>query len=136
MSDIPTTPASPEPLDLLKLARAIRFAFAMLVLGLSYFAIRISLTLGNFKQIFYEMLGDADVPAFTGFVMDARVPLAVISMLVPVLVIASLFMQNLRRSFYLPGILGLLTLTQFVLLTYATFSPLQTIITKFNPSGD
>lgn len=133
MSEIPTPPATSEPIDVLKLARAVRFAIAMLVLGLSFFAIRMSLTLGNFQQIFYEMLGDTVIPPLTEIAMSARVFFVAVSLFVPVLVIASLFMQNLRRSFYLLGILGLLTIIEFVFLTYATFSPLQTIITRFNP---
>ena len=122
------SPLPPDTIDIQQLARAIRFALVSLVLGLSYFSLRASLSIGGFEQIFKDMLGGGHLPTITSFIVQAREVFLGISMLVPILAIGSLFDPRVVRSFYLIGGLGMLTVVQFVVLYHGLSAPLMEII--------
>lgn len=119
---IPNSPATPnhalqqDALDVRQLARAICFAFVAHVLGLSYLSWRSSLSIGGFSQIFADMLGGHPLPALTRFILGAAPLFVAVSMLVPILAIATLFLRGVLTSFYIIGVLGLVTIAQFITL--------------------
>lgn len=126
----------PTPaIELLPLARAIRFAFVALVLCFSYLSICSSLSIHNFEQIFYDMLGGKPLPAITTFVISARLALLALSYLVPLFAVATLFMRRLAASFYLLGGLLVVTTVQFFLVYHALFAPLFQIISQMQGGG-
>ncbi|MEP6669659.1 MAG: hypothetical protein ABJF10_10930 [Chthoniobacter sp.] len=122
----PTLP--PNTIDILQLARAIRFALVSIVLGLSYFSLRVTLTIEGFEQIFRDMLGGRALPWLTVLILRGRLLFLGVSILVPTLAIGSLFNSQVVRSFYLIGGLGLLTVLQFVVLYHGLTAPLLEII--------
>lgn len=129
MSSQPIQPKSqPDAIDVQQLARSIRFALVFIVLGLSYFSLRSSLSIGSFTQIFADMLGGRPLPALTQFVLSARPLFVVVSFLVPIVAIAMLFLRGLVTSFYVIGILGFVTIAQFITLYHGLSAPLIEII--------
>ena len=126
----PTPP--PDAIDLRQLARAIRFALVAIVLGLSYLGLRGSLSIGDFELIFRDMLGGKPLPALTVFVLGARPFFLGISILVPALAIATLFLRGVVRSFYVIGALGFVTIAQFITLYHALSAPLSQIISAMS----
>src|SRR5262245_40173602 len=92
-----------DAIDSRKLACAIRFALVALVLGLSYFSLRSSLSIASFRQMFADMLGNKPLPALTVFVLAARPWFMAVSILVPIMAIATLFLRSVISSFYVLG---------------------------------
>ena len=119
---------SQDAIDVRQLAKAIRFALVGIVLGLSYFAIRGSLSIDSFAIIFADMLGGRPIPALTRFVIGAAPLFVAVSFLVPVATVATLFLRGVVRSFYVIGALGLVTIVHFILLYHGLSAPLGQII--------
>lgn len=108
-----------EVINVWQLARAIRFALVVIVLGLSYLSFRSSFAIDGFSQIFTDMLSGRPLPRLTVIVIGARSLFVAVSILVPLAALGTLFLRNLVRSFYFIGALGLVTLVQFIILTMA-----------------
>ena len=117
-----------DVIDVRRLACAIRFALVAIVLGLSYLSLRSSLSIAGFQQIFADMLGGKPLPTLTQFVLSAQPVLVAVSVLVPVVAIATLFMRAVIRSFYIIGALGFVTIAQFIMLYHGLSAPLTQII--------
>jgi hypothetical protein len=118
----------PNGIDVLKLARAIRFALVSIVLGLSYLSLRSSLSIGPFERIFHDMLGGKPLPFITQVVIYARPLIVAVSVLVPIITFATLFFRNLIASFYTIGILGFVTIVQFIMCYCGLIAPLTAVI--------
>ena len=117
-----------DAIDVRQLARAIRFALVAIVLGLSYLSIRSSLSIGSFGAIFADMLGGRPLPALTRFVLGAAPLFVAISVLVPIVAVATLFLRGVVGSFYVIGVLGFVTIAQFITLYHGLSAPLSQII--------
>jgi hypothetical protein len=124
------------PIDVLQLARAMRFALVFLVVGLSYFSVRASLAIGNFAAIFRDMLGNRPLPPFTIFVLGFRDEFIAVSIFVPLAVIGTLFSRRFVWSFYIIGTLGIITLVEFIILYHGLSAPLGEIITSMGGQAD
>lgn len=123
MNDTEQKSATSE-IDVARLARAIRFAFATIVLTISFFSVRTSLSIGSFLAIFKDMLSGRPLPVLTVFIIDFKEWIILFSLLLPLCVIGTLFLRNLARSFYILGVLALVTIIEFVLLSYGLCAPL------------
>ena len=100
----------------------------MFLLVLSYFALRLSLSMGSFKQIFADMLEGKPLPAVSSFVLQARFLLVALSASIPIAAISTLFWSNLRNSFLLLGWAALTALLLIVLLCEGLTAPLIGLI--------
>lgn len=118
----------PDALDVRQIARAIRFALVAIVLGLSYLSIRSSLSIGNFELIFRDMLGGKPLPSLTQFVLGARPQFIAVSILVPLVAVATLFLRGLIASFYIIGVLVFVTVVQCITIYHGLLAPLTQII--------
>jgi hypothetical protein len=117
-----------DAIDVRQLARAIRFALFAIVFGLSYLSIRSSLGIGSFELIFREMFGGKPLPALTQFILGARPLFLIISVLVPVVAVAALFLRRVAVSIYVMGVLGFVTIAQFTTLYHGLSAPLTRTI--------
>ena len=127
MSEAEPTPRQ-DAIDVQQLACAIRFALVSIVVGLSYLSLRSSLAIQDFSLIFADMLGGRPLPALTAFVIGARPLFVTVSILVPVVAIATLFLRGVVGSFYIIGVLGFVTIAQFITLYHSLSAPLTQII--------
>jgi hypothetical protein len=117
-----------DAIDVRQLAKAIRFALVGIVLGLSYLAIRGSLSIDSFAIIFADMMNGRPLPALTRFVIGAAPLFVAVSFLVPMATVATLFLRGMVRSFYVIGTLGFITIAQFITLYHGLSAPLGQII--------
>jgi len=115
-------------IDVAKLARAIRFAFATIVFVLSCFSVNSSLYIGNFHAIFRDMFTGKPLPLLTEFMLGAEQWIILFSILLPLGVIGTLFLRNLARSFYILGALALVTIVEMAVLSYGLWLPFVEII--------
>lgn len=115
-------------IDVDQLGRAIRFALVAIVLGLSYLALRSSLGMASFEQVFLDMLGGKPLPALTAFVLNARPLFLAVALFVPAAAVACLFLRRVALSLYIVGVLALVTLVQSIVLYHALSAPLTQII--------
>ena len=122
------------PSEIYRLARSIRFAFVSIVLGLAYLNIRSSLSIFAFRQIFRDMLNGKTLPVLTEFVFSSGTVLIVLSLLIPLFAIGTLFSNRLILSFYFLGVLSLLIMVQFITLFYAFSGPLSQIASSMQGS--
>ena len=104
-------PQSSIPLEVARLGRAIRFSMVCLVVGLSYFTIRVSFDI----VVIQRLLAVKPVSVLTDTVFIIRPWLVICSLFTPLLAIATLFSRRLVTSFYVLGVLALLTILQFAL---------------------
>jgi len=109
-------------------ARAVRFGFATVVLGLSYPNIQCARRLHAFEQVFRDMLGDKPLPAVTTFILHAQPALLGLSILFPILAVVLVFIPRLAQSIYVSGVLILLTFFQLFFTWHAVSEPLFSII--------
>jgi hypothetical protein len=133
MNEAEQTP-QPDALDVGQIARAIRFALVAIVLGLSYLSIRSSLSIGNFELIFRDMLGGKPLPGLTQFVLSARPLFVAVSILVPLVAVATLFLRGVIASFYIIGVLVCVTVVQCITIYHGLLAPLTQIIRGMSPS--
>lgn len=117
-----------DAIDIRQLARAIRFALIAFILALSYLGLWSSMSIKRFVRTFEDMLGDGGLPALTQFVSGAQGFFVLLSVLVPIVAVSMLFHRSIVRSFYVIGALGLLTISQFILVNYALAVPLVQIL--------
>ena len=129
-------PAAPAPdqdprlsaLELRRALQAARFAAVMFLLVLSYFALRLSLSMGSFKQIFADMLEGKALPLVSYLVLRAQPLLIALCVSIPIAAISTLFWTNLRNSFLLLGWAALVSLILVVLLCEGLTAPLIGLI--------
>jgi hypothetical protein len=124
--------SEPSSMNVADLARAVRFALAALVVGLSYFSISGSLGIQGFGAIYNDMLNGRPLPMFTEFILRARPLFVASSVFVPVAAVALLFSRRLIPCIYIIGVLGLLSLGQIVALYYWLMLPLFDIISSMS----
>ena len=127
----PESPLSPE---VARLVRAVRFALVCLVVALSYFAIRATSAIIDFRGIFRDMLNGKPLPPLTVFVIQARYGLVVCAWSVPLAAVGTLFTRRFVASFYLIGGLCLLTIALFLIIYEALSAPLFMIIQQMQGS--
>lgn len=121
-------PAPATPLDVRRLAGAIRFALVAIIVGISYFGVRSSLSIGAFEQVFADMLGARPLPALTQAILGARLLFIGTSILVPVAAIGTLFWTRIVASFYLLGVLSFIAIVEVIVLYHGLSAPLFQII--------
>ncbi|RYD69124.1 MAG: hypothetical protein EOP84_29065 [Verrucomicrobiaceae bacterium] len=123
-----SNPSSDPDSSAIAAARAVRFGFAAIVLGMSYPNIRCALGIRGFEQIYSDMLGGKALPAITTFVLWAHPFLAALSILIPVTAVALIFFGRLSRSIYISGALILIVFLQLFFTWQAVSAPLFEII--------
>jgi len=114
--------------QLFSIGRAVRFGFAAMVFGLSYPNIRCAFGINHFRQIFVDMLGAKPLPSATALVLQIQPFLIGLSILIPLLALAFLFVPRLAYSIYASGVLVLLVFVQLFFTWHALTIPLFTII--------
>ena len=114
--------------DFFKILRAVRFVFVVIILGLSYFSIRFSFSLHSYEELWAGM-GLKLLP-ITSFVIAARPVLMAFSFLFPIAALVSCWDRNFARSFYIIGILTLLTIVQLILLYQGWLAPLVQLMSN------
>jgi len=116
--------------EIRSLARAIRFAFMALVLGVSLFNIHRALSISTFQMIFTDMLNGPPLPAMTLLVLNNQRALQGLSMVIPLAAVALIFWGRLQVALYGLGALALLALAQLAFTWSALTAPLMEIIKK------
>ena len=109
-------------------ARAVRFGFAAVVLGMSYPNIRCALGIYRFELIFRDMLGGKPLPAVTTLVLQLQPFLLGLSILIPLAAIILVFAGGLARSVYISGALILAVFFQLFFTWQALSAPLFDIV--------
>ena len=121
-------PPPEADLQAIAAARAVRFGFAAVVLGMSYPNIRCALGIYRFELIFRDMLGGKPLPAITTFVLQAQPVLLGLSILIPLAAIILIFAGRLSRSIYVSGGLILAVFFQLFFTWQALSEPLFEIV--------
>jgi hypothetical protein len=121
-----------ETVNLLGLARAVRFAFVALVVVLSYFNIRLSFGIPNFMAIVMDMLNGKPLPPLTMMVIKLSGLFMAVSVLIPVAALATFLMQGVVRSIYILGVLQFIAVVQIIVLYQALMGPLFRIISTMS----
>ena len=114
--------------DIIEVARAVRFAIAVILFGLSYVSIRISFGLGGIEQVL-DGMGIA-LPAITSFIITARPALMFASVLIPLAALGCFLDSNVARSIYNLGRLCLLVIIQLILFYHGFSAPLVKMVTS------
>ncbi len=134
MKPIPDTDATKQSLSkIIEVARAVRFAIAVILFGLSYVSIRISFGLVGIEQVL-DGMGMA-LPAITSFIITARPAFMFVSVLIPLAALACLWDANVTRSIYNLGRLSLLNIVQLILLYHGFSAPLVKMVTNVTASN-
>lgn len=119
-----------QDVEIRSLARAMRFAFAALVLGVSFFNIHRALSISNFQAISVDLLNGTPLPAATLWVLENQRILQGLSMAIPLAAVALIFWGRLPVALYWLGSLVLLALVQLAFAWTALTAPLMEIIKK------
>ena len=110
------------------LGNATRIGFIVILFGISYLNIRLSLGIEFFDQIFRDMLGSRPLPAMTGFIVSARTSLIVLSCLLPIAgLITAASMKCSSAIFSLSAFMAVAVL-QTITTGHALMAPLLTIV--------
>ena len=131
----PNSDSQPPDIDVRQLAYAVRFALAVIVLGVSYFAMKSSMAIDNFATIFKDMLGGKPLPVATQYVLQGRVFLVCLAYLIPIVVLGALFSRRVVASIYVIGVAGLVAVIETISLYQALSSPLFEIVRQMG-GGD
>jgi hypothetical protein len=91
--------------EVVRISRAIRFFFAAIVLGLSYPNIHCALGIGHFQQIYSDMLGNKPLAAATVFMVQHQYLFVGLSILFPIVAVATIFTPGITRPIYIAGVL-------------------------------
>lgn len=122
---------SAQSAELHKAIKAVRFALVLVLVAASYPAVRLSLGISKFRMIFADMLGEgAQLPTITRGVIASEPVLIALSVAIPLVGIALLFVRNVTRSLYVLGGLFLLLVPTCIVVSTALFMPLVDIIEK------
>lgn len=114
--------------ELLNIARALRYSWIALVLGISYLNVRLSFSISWFQSIYHDMLGNKPLPPETAFVIQARYFLIVLSFALPLLAMYSLLLRRTSISINIIGIVVLFVVVQVVFTWHAVAIPFFMII--------
>ena len=106
------------------LFRGIRFAFVCLVVGLSYFGIRVAAAIPAFRQMASSLLEGTALPWVTTVVLQGHYVFLITSFLFPTVALCTLFTPIKPRSFYVNGVLALAVILQTVIICTALSKPL------------
>lgn len=120
--------ASPSEHEFRSTSRAILFALACIVVGLSYLSIRSSLSIHLFSIVFADMLGGRPLPAITTFLISYQSVFVFVCCAIPIIGIALIFVRRLVIAFYAMGILALVNIFLTVFLYHGLTAPLVFII--------
>jgi len=124
--------SSPEVSDV---ARAVRFAIAFILFGLSYVNIRVSFAFGGFEDVLAGMgMTYITLPALTNLIFAAHPELIFVSVIVPLAALACFWDRNVTRAIYNLGLLTALIIVQLILLYHGLSGPLMNLISTM--SGD
>lgn len=109
--------------------RAIRVGFCVFSLIFSYFAVRLSLSMGGFEAIFADMLGGKPLPYITQFVLQTKPLWISLSVLCAILPFGFAFFVS-RTSYALYGISAATAIQVFqaIMLCSALTAPVIGII--------
>lgn len=124
----PEQPPPPVERNFVRLAYAIRFAFGIIVLAICYFNLRTTMNIGRFSSIFRDMLGTKPLPALTTLILQSHTLLLLLSILLPAIVVVTMASRKVTRSFYILGIVGLITIVQLSVTTQGLMGPFAQII--------
>ena len=125
-----TPPTEPAP-EAIAVARATRFAFAAIVLGLSYPNIRFALNLHTLGGVYTDMLGgDSEIGAVTSFVLRAQPFLVALSILIPIAALVGIFRGRLSRSIYISGVSIIVVFVQLFFTWHAGLAPFYEIMRR------
>jgi hypothetical protein len=116
------------------LGRAVRFGFAAVALGMSYPNICLALRISAFRAIFKDLLGNKPLPSITTLVLHAQPFLIGLSIVIPLVAIALIFIGRLTHSIYVSGVLVLAVLFQLFFTWHAISAPLFTIFQSMSGS--
>ena len=114
--------------ELRRISRAVRFALAAIVLGLSYPNIHCALRIDKFQQIYSDMLTNKPLAATTVFLVHYQPFFVGLSILFPAMAIATIFMPGITRSIYIAGFLVIAIFAQLFFQWFSLTSPLLDII--------
>jgi hypothetical protein len=121
------------PLDFFKALQTIRFTFVIIILGLSYFSIRFSFCIDNYKEV-WDGMGLKLAP-ITYFILMARPLLMASSFLFPLAAVILCWYRNILRSFQIICILTLLTIVQLIFLYEGLLAPLSRLVSNMSGSN-
>jgi hypothetical protein len=122
-----STEMTAEP-ELVRVSRAVRFGLAAIVIGLSYPNIHCALGIDNFKQVYADMLGNKPLAAATVFMVRFQPLFVALSILFPVLAVATIFTPGITRSIYIAGFLVIAIFAQLFFQWFTLTGPLFNII--------
>lgn len=114
--------------ELIRISHAIRCFFAAIVLGLSYPNIHCALGIDKFQQIYSDMLGNKPLAAVTVFVVHYQSLLVGLSILFPVVAVATIFMRDTARSIYISTVIIFAVFAQLFFQWFTLTGPLFNII--------
>jgi len=129
--DPPTPTQSNTPLsntEIHRTLKSVRFAGVMFLLILSYFAVRLSLSMNSFRIIFDDMLEGKALPLTTQIALRGKLFITGLCLSIPIVGIATLFLTDLRKSFLLLAWAALAALLLIILLCEALTAPLIGLI--------
>jgi hypothetical protein len=123
--------SAPQEISIQALARATRFALAMIAIVLAYLPFRFSMLISNFEKISEDMLGAASqIPVITRYLFASAPFIVALSGAIMLAPVAVLFMRNIPRSLYILGALAVVSVVNSVVISHALFAPLLEIITR------
>jgi hypothetical protein len=114
------------------LFRSIRFALVCLIVGLSFFGIRVAAAIPTFRQMALTMLDGAALPWLTTIVLQEQYVFLATSFLFPTIALGTLFTPIKPRSFYVNGVLALAMIVQTVVVCTALSKPLIGLVDQLN----
>lgn len=115
-------------LELVRLSRAVRFALAAIVVGLSYPNIHCALGIDKFRQIYVDMLGGKPLMPATALILQFQPLFVALSILFPVAAIVTIFIPGTTRAIYIAGFLVLAIFAQLFFQWFSLTEPLFSII--------
>jgi hypothetical protein len=128
----PSAPTDPNPplsnTEIHRTLKSVRFAGVMFLLILSYFAVRLSLSMSSFRIIFDDMLEGKALPLATQIALRGKLFITGLCLSIPIVAVATIFLSDLRKSFLLIAWAALAVLVLIILLCEALTAPLIGLI--------
>ena len=132
--DIPETDLRKQIADL---ARAMKVGFFAILLGASFFNIRIALWVSPFfARIFMDMLGGKPLPDCTRFFISFHTFFLILSIALPFGGAAALFVKSVSRSVTITAVLLIVAVVQGYLTWQAMLAPLTMILQTMSGGSD
>ncbi len=125
-----------QELTVKDLARAVQIILTCLVLGVSYFNIRLSNSIPVFESIFMDMMSGKPLPMLTQFVISTAWAFNIMSVLILPLSIALFFIRRPVMAIYWNGALLMVCMGSIILITRSMYGPLIQLFMGLNgPPG-